>query len=164
MRPSRRRRAHSIPIWRLAAYHAARHVKPLSLSLTRLRFRGAEKPSQIKVEKQPVFVCSSETVPPLFGRLCAHLFHPGCSCLVMRIESLSRLDDRKGDMQQFPGTCTASDFHWFAGLSQVVIEVFDHGMRIVRRLEWPDTTEFSHEHGHYDQSERDREHSFRYCA
>ncbi len=53
-----RKHSHSIPIRLLAVYHAAGRVKPLSLSLTRLRLRGAEKASLIEVEKQPVFVCS----------------------------------------------------------------------------------------------------------
>jgi hypothetical protein len=46
-----------------AVYHAARRVKPLSLSLTRLRLRDAENVGLIAVEKQPVFVCFSNTVP-----------------------------------------------------------------------------------------------------
>jgi hypothetical protein len=44
-------------------YHAARRVKPLPLSLTRLRLRDVEKVGLMAVEKQPVFVCFSNTVP-----------------------------------------------------------------------------------------------------
>jgi hypothetical protein len=44
-------------------YHAARRVKPLSLSLTLLRLRDAENVGLIAVEKQPVFVCFSNTIP-----------------------------------------------------------------------------------------------------
>jgi hypothetical protein len=96
---------------------------------------GSKQTSQASVAEpeergKTASVPSSCDIPflSLFSRLHVRRIHRRRS-LIMWIESTFGFDNCKGDMEQFPGTRTASDFHRLACFSQMVIECFDHRIK-----------------------------------